>query len=62
MVCVPGPAAGKPTTVGGDAFAFSPDLDATSRTYANVAALWATPWKAWWAVTLEALEPSNYRR
>ena len=45
-----------------DVFAFSGDLDATARVWENATAIWAAPWRAYWAVTLEALDPSNYGR
>jgi hypothetical protein len=47
---------------GADAFAFSGDMDAAARVWENAAAMWAAPWRAYWAVTLEALDPDNYRR
>ena len=45
----------------GDAFAFSGDADAASRSVQNVALLMATPWMAYWALAFEAMNPDNYR-
>ena len=41
-------------------FAFSGD--AAAKQWENLALLWTAPWKAWWAVALETLEPGNYGR
>lgn len=54
MVCMPGPVEKS------DMFAFSGESGA--RQWENLALLWSAPWKAWWAVAFEALEPRNYRR
>ena len=44
----------------GEAFAFSGD--AAARQWENIALLWAAPWRAWWAIAFETLDPENYRR
>jgi hypothetical protein len=32
------------------------------RTLDNLSILWTAPWRAYWAFTMEALNPENYRR
>lgn len=61
MVCVAAPMRMK-TRGAGDAFTFSPNDDATSRSVQNVALLLSAPWMAYWAFAFEALNPENYRR
>ena len=58
MVCTPRPFGASASAA--DAFAFSGAQDAASRTFENVALLWAAPWRAYWAFAFEALNPENY--
>jgi hypothetical protein len=44
-----------------DAFTFSAAPDPLGRSFENVTTLWAAPWAAFWAITLESLNPDNYR-
>jgi hypothetical protein len=62
MVCMPGPDPRRRASAPGDAFAFSGGRDAAERTFENAAVLWSTPWRAFWAVAFETMDPANYRR
>ncbi len=44
------------------AFDFSASPDASSRMMENVAVMWIAPWRAYWALAAEAMDPANYRR
>jgi hypothetical protein len=57
MACNPGSGAG-----GSDIFAFSGQADAAARVWDTATTMWVAPWRAYWAVALEALDPDNYRR
>ena len=59
MACMPGPRARDAAQ--SDVFAFSGGED-SGRQWETLAQLWAAPWKAWWALALEAMNPENYRR
>ena len=61
MPCVPAPL--RPPFGGpqADVFAFSPAGDGFSRGLANSALLLSMPWMAFWAMTLESLNPDNYQ-
>jgi hypothetical protein len=61
MPCVPAPARHPVAGLSADRFAFSPTADSAGRTFQNLSALWSVPWVALWAVTLESLNPENYR-
>jgi hypothetical protein len=61
MPCVPAPSLRRLSGPQADAFTFSTAPDAFGRTFENAATLWATPWMAFWAITLESLNPENYR-
>jgi hypothetical protein len=39
---------------------FSEAQDAQRRAFENMAALWIAPWRAYWAVASEALDPANH--
>ena len=62
MPCVPVPLRLPSSGRHADLFAFSPAEDGISRGFANAALLLSMPWMAFWAVTLESLNPENYRR
>ncbi|PKP63336.1 MAG: hypothetical protein CVT86_05490 [Alphaproteobacteria bacterium HGW-Alphaproteobacteria-8] len=59
MICAPH---AKTSAVPASAFDFSESPDATSRMMSNAAVMWAAPWRAYWALAFEALDPQNYRR
>lgn len=44
------------------AFDFSASPDAASRMIENAAVIWTAPWRAYWALAFEAMDPQNYRR
>lgn len=58
MICAPYSATPSPA---GDAFSFSGGSGAFGRGFENVTVLWTAPWRAYWALTFEALDPENYR-
>jgi hypothetical protein len=62
MVCVPGPDTRGRAAAPADAFAFGGERDASARAVENAAVLWSAPWRAFWAVAFEAMDPANYRR
>lgn len=55
-VCAPRASVASPVS----AFTFS-DATSEARAYENALALWSAPWRAWWALTFEALDASNWR-
>jgi hypothetical protein len=61
MPCVPAPVRQTVAGLPADIFAFSPSAGSAGRTVQNLTALWCVPWVALWAVTLESLDPRNYR-
>jgi hypothetical protein len=61
MPCVPAPLSRVARKSDADAFAFSPSQDAMGRTIENTAVMFSAPWRAYWALTLEALDIRNYR-
>ena len=61
MPCVPTVIMPKAGAKPADAFAFSPSAGVTERSVANLAVMATMPWMAFWTVTLEALNPDNYR-
>lgn len=64
MPCAPAPAirpskADARPRLGG---AWGSAAEPLDRTIDNLSILWTAPWQAYWAFTLEALNPENYRR
>jgi hypothetical protein len=59
MTCIPG--SERRNAPGADGFAFSGGAG-LDRQWETFALLCAAPWKAWWAVAMETLDPENYRR
>ena len=51
-----------PTTTlpSSDIFAFAGDADAVGRTIGAMTTLWMAPWRAWCALTLEAMDARNH--
>jgi hypothetical protein len=47
---------------GADMFAFAGGAGEAARIWEAAATMWAAPWRAYWAVALEALDPANYGR
>ena len=60
MPCVPAPVIRPIIRATGDMFAFAPARDGLGRAVANTTTLMTAPWMAFWAVTLEAMNPENY--
>jgi hypothetical protein len=60
MACLPGPRVGDSARA--DVFAFSGEGGDAARQWETLAQLWSAPWKAWWALAFEAMNPENYRR
>ena len=57
MMCSP-----SRTTASADMFAFGGHPDTFGRTLGAMTTLWMAPWRAWCALTIEAMDPSNHAR
>lgn len=44
------------------AFDFAGSPNPASRMMENAAILWTAPWRAYWTLAFEAMDPANYRR